>query len=221
MKERSGDDPLVIRRLEFMGGMAAADGWRPESALPEIAFSGRSNVGKSSLLNRLVGRKKLARVSRTPGRTREINFFRVNDSFVMADLPGYGYAKVSKARKAEWRPLLEGYIAKTPQLAGVVQLLDMRRDPSEDDVAMLDFLAELGMPTIVVLTKSDKLSRAAAAAQADAIARSLLLDPEQTIPFSAVTGEGRDDLASAIVSAVASVGSSRSMAPDTDSAADD
>jgi len=221
MKERSGDDPLVIRRLEFVGGMAAADGWRPESALPEIAFSGRSNVGKSSLLNRLVGRKKLARVSRTPGRTREINFFRVNDSFVMADLPGYGYAKVSKARKAEWRPLLEGYIAKTPQLAGVVQLLDMRRDPSEDDVAMLDFLAELGMPTIVVLTKSDKLSRAAAAAQADAIARSLLLDPEQTIPFSAVTGEGRDDLASAIVSAVASVGSSRSMAPDTDSAADD
>jgi GTP-binding protein len=185
--------------------MAAPDGWRPDSTLPEIAFSGRSNVGKSSLLNRLVGRKKLARVSRTPGRTREINFFRVNDSFVMADLPGYGYAKVSKARKAEWRPLLEGYIAKTPQLAGVVQLLDMRREPSEDDVAMLDFLSLLGMPTIVVLTKSDKLTRSAAAKQADAIARSLLLDPEQTIPFSAVTGEGRDDLASAIVSAVASV----------------
>ena len=205
-----------------MGGMAAADGWRPDSTLPEIAFSGRSNVGKSSLLNRLVGRKKLARVSRTPGRTREINFFRVNDSFVMADLPGYGYAKVSKARKAEWRPLLEGYIAKTPQLAGVVQLLDMRREPSEDDVAMLDFLAELGMPTIVVLTKSDKLTRAAAAKQADAIARSLLLDPEQTIPFSAVTGEGRDDLASAIVSAVASV-SSTQVARETDAegAADD
>ena len=205
-----------------MGGMAAADGWRPDSTLPEIAFSGRSNVGKSSLLNRLVGRKKLARVSRTPGRTREINFFRVNDSFVMADLPGYGYAKVSKARKAEWRPLLEGYIAKTPQLAGVVQLLDMRRDPSEDDVAMLDFLSLLGMPTIVVLTKSDKLTRAAAAKQADAIARSLLLDPEQTIPFSAVTGEGRDDLASAIVSAVASV-SSTQVARETDAegAADD
>jgi len=191
-----------------MGGMAAADGWRPDSALPEIAFSGRSNVGKSSLLNRLVGRKKLARVSRTPGRTREINFFRVNDSFVMADLPGYGYAKVSKARKAEWRPLLEGYISRTPQLAGVVQLLDMRREPSEDDVAMLDFLADLGMPTIVVLTKSDKLTRKAAADQADAIARSLLLDPEQTIPFSAVTGEGRDELASAIASAVSSVSGS-------------
>jgi GTP-binding protein len=206
-----------------MGGMAAADGWRPDSALPEIAFSGRSNVGKSSLLNRLVGRKKLARVSRTPGRTREINFFRVNDAFVMADLPGYGYAKVSKARKAEWRPLLEGYISRTPQLAGVVQLLDMRREPSDDDVAMLDFLSVLGMPTIVVLTKSDKLTRKAAAEQADAIARSLLLDPEQVIPFSAVTGEGRDDLASAIVSAVASVGGSNAVASDggADSGADE
>ena len=170
--------------------------------MPEIAFAGRSNVGKSSLLNRLVGRKKLARVSKTPGRTREINFFRVNDSFVLADLPGYGYARVSKAQQAEWRPLLEGYIGKTPQLAGVVQLLDMRREPSEDDAAMLDLLAELGMPTIVVLTKCDKLSRKAAAERAESIARSLLLDPEQTIQFSAVTGEGRDELAGAIMSAV-------------------
>ena len=202
MPEPSGDNPLVIRKLEFLGGMAAVGGWRPESTLPEIAFAGRSNVGKSSLLNRLVGRKKMARVSKTPGRTREINFFNVNDQFVFADLPGYGYAKVSKTQKAEWRPLLEVYIAKTPQLAGVVQLLDMRREPSEDDAAMLDFLADLGMPTIVVLTKSDKLSRKAVAERADSIARSLLLDPEQTIPFSAVTGEGRDDLASAIMSAV-------------------
>jgi len=203
MPERSGDNPLVIRKLEFLGGMAAASGWRPESDLPEIAFAGRSNVGKSSLLNKLVGRRSLARVSRTPGRTREINFFRVNDLFVLADLPGYGYARISKERKAEWRPLLEMYLAKTPRLAGVVQLLDMRREPSEDDVAMLDFLAELEMPTIVVLTKSDKLSRAAASERADAIARSLQLDPEQTIPFSSVTGEGRDELATAIATLVA------------------
>jgi GTP-binding protein len=94
MPERSGDNPLVIRKLEFLGGMAAVGGWRPESTLPEIAFAGRSNVGKSSLLNRLVGRKSLARVSRTPGRTREINFFNVNDRFLLADLPGYGYARV-------------------------------------------------------------------------------------------------------------------------------
>jgi GTP-binding protein len=126
----------------------------------------------------------------------------VNDQFVLADLPGYGYARVSKARQAEWRPLLEGYIAKTPQLAGVVQLLDMRREPSEDDAAMLDLLAELGMPTIVVLTKSDKLSRKASAERAESIARSLLLDPDQTISFSAMTGEGRDELAGAIMAAV-------------------
>src|SRR5688500_19253405 len=120
MTERSGDNPLVIRKLEFLGGMAAAGGWRPESTLPEIAFAGRSNVGKSSLLNRLVGRKKLASVRKTPGRTREINFFRVNDQFVLADLQGYGYEKVSKAKQAEWRPLLVGYIVKHPTVAGVV-----------------------------------------------------------------------------------------------------
>jgi len=124
---------------------------------------------------------------------------------VLADLPGYGYARVSKTQQAEWRPLLEGYIARTPQLAGVVQLLDMRREPSEDDAALLDLLAEQGMPTIVVLTKADKLSRKAAAERADSIARSLLLDPAQTIPFSSVTGEGRDDLASAIVATVTGV----------------
>jgi len=204
MSGRSGDNPLVIRKLEFIGGMAAAGGWRPESELPEIAFAGRSNVGKSSLLNKLVGRRSLARVSKAPGRTREINFFRVNDSFVLADLPGYGYARVSKERKAEWRPLLEGYLAKTPQLAGVVQLLDIRREPSEDDVAMLDLLAELEMPAIVVLTKCDKLSRKAATDRAEAIARELELDADQMIRFSVVTGEGRDDLASAIASAVRS-----------------
>ena len=204
MPERSGDNPLVIRKLEFIGGLASVGGWRPDSTLPEIAFAGRSNVGKSSLLNRLVGRRRLARVSRTPGRTREINFFRVNDQFILADLPGYGYARVSKTRKAEWRPLIEGYLTKTPQLAGVVQLLDMRREPSDDDVAMLDLLSELEMPTVVVLTKSDKLSRKAAAERTRKISLGLGLDPEQTISFSAMTGEGRDELAGAIAAALAS-----------------
>ena len=204
MPERSGDNPLVIRKLEFIGGLASVGGWRPEGNLPEIAFAGRSNVGKSSLLNRLVGRRSLARVSRTPGRTREINFFRVNDQFILADLPGYGYARVSKTRKAEWRPLIEGYLRKTPQLAGVVQLLDMRHDPSDDDIEMLDLLSEIEMPTVVVLTKSDKLSKKAAAERIRAISLGLGLDPEQTISFSAMTGEGRDELAGAIVSALAS-----------------
>lgn len=203
MGDSGGRDPLVIRSLEFMGGMASAGGWRPEANLPEIAFAGRSNVGKSSLLNRLVKRKAFARVSRTPGRTREINFFRVNDQFVLVDLPGYGYAKISKERKAEWRPLLEGYLGGTTRLAGVVQLLDIRREPSEDDVSMLDFLAQLEIPTIVVLTKTDKLSRGAVAARADEIVRGLMLDPGQTIAFSAVTGEGREELAAAVASIVA------------------
>ncbi len=204
MNDSGGSDPLVIRSLEFMGGMATAGGWRPETNLPEVAFAGRSNVGKSSLLNRLVKRKAFARVSRTPGRTREINFFLVNNQFVLADLPGYGYAKISKERKAEWRPLLEGYLSGTTRLAGVVQLLDIRREPSEDDVSMLDFLAQLEVPTIVVLTKTDKLSRAALVGREDEIVRGLMLDPAQTISFSAVTGEGRDELAAAVTSIVES-----------------
>jgi GTP-binding protein len=178
--------------------MAGADGWRPDPTLPEIAFAGRSNVGKSSLLNTLVRRKAFARVSRTPGRTREINFFNVNNQFILADLPGYGYAKISKERKADWKPLIEGYLKKTSVLAGVVLLLDIRRDPSDDDMAMLDFLAEVELPTIVVLTKTDKLTRAVAAERVEIIRRGLSLEPDQTIPFSSSTGEGRDELAEAL-----------------------
>jgi GTP-binding protein len=198
----AGADPLVIRKLEFLGGMASVDGWRPESELPEIAFAGRSNVGKSSLLNRLVRRKAFARVSRTPGRTREINFFRVNDHFVLADLPGYGYARVSREKRADWKPLIESYLRRTPSLAGVVLLLDIRREPSDDDGAMLDYLAELELPTIVVLTKVDKVSRAAAEERSREIMRDLSLSREQTIPFSSATGEGRDELADAVASLV-------------------
>src|SRR5256885_2499759 len=164
---------LVIRNVEFLGGMSEKKGWRPESSLPEIAFAGRSNVGKSSLLNTLVRRKSIARVSRTPGRTREINFFRINNGFVLVDLPGYGYARVSKERKAEWMPLLGSYLRRTSQLRGIVLLLDIRREPSDDDRAMLDFLADVVVPTILALTKSDKLSKAAAQARAAEISRAL------------------------------------------------
>ena len=145
----SGGDPLVIRELKFLGGMAAAAGWRQEVTLPEVAFAGRSNVGKSSLLNRLVRRKAFARVSNTPGRTREINFFKVNDRFVLADLPGYGYARIAKARKAEWLPLIEGYLRASTALRGVVQLLDVRHHPSDEDLQMFDFLAEVDRKSVV------------------------------------------------------------------------
>ena len=198
----SSKDPLVIKTLEFLGPMATAEGWRPTNELPEVAFAGRSNVGKSSLLNRLVRRKAFARVSNTPGRTREINFFKVNDRFVLADLPGYGYAKVSKARKAEWMPLIEGYLRASPALRGVVLLLDVRHDPSEEDLQMLDFLADLGAPTVVVLTKIDKLKPRQVAERVHAIAVALRLEDDQVIPFSAETNAGRDELAAALVSLV-------------------
>src|SRR3954471_16519911 len=113
--------------------MESVNGWRPPTTLPEITCSGRSNVGKSSLINALVRRKKLARVSNTPGRTRQINFFSVNDTFVLVDLPGYGYARVSKDRRAEWRPLIEEYLTRSTLLRGLVQLLDARHAPSEED----------------------------------------------------------------------------------------
>ena len=200
--ERPANEALIIRNLEFLGGMSEKGGWRPPSDLPEVAFAGRSNVGKSSLLNTLVRRKAFARVSRTPGRTREINFFRVNNGIVLVDLPGYGYARISKEKKAEWRPLIDTYLKRTQQLRGIVLLLDMRREPSDDDHAMLDFLAEVEVPTIVALTKTDKLSKGAARTQAAEIARALALDPDQVIPFSAVTGEGRVELLEAIVALV-------------------
>ena len=196
-------DPLVIRSLEFLGGMASAGGWRPEPGLPEIAFAGRSNVGKSSLINRLLHRKKFARVSNTPGRTREINFFGVNGQFVLADLPGYGYARVSKTQRATWRPLIEGYLERSPALRGVVQLLDARRVPSDDDLQMLDFLADVKVPTIVVATKVDKLRASDLARRVEELARDAGVEEEQVIPFSAVTGSGRDELAEAIVGLVA------------------
>ncbi|MFN2566858.1 MAG: ribosome biogenesis GTP-binding protein YihA/YsxC [Gemmatimonadaceae bacterium] len=195
-------EPLVVRRLEFLGGAATVGGWRPEPTLPEIAFAGRSNVGKSSLINRLVNRKRLARVSNTPGRTREINFFRVNDDFVLVDLPGYGYAKISKEARAAWRPLIEGYLRGSPQLRGIVQLLDARHDPTRDDLQMLEFLAELGVPTIVVATKTDKLPRARVATRARELARLAGVDEDQVIPFSAVTGAGRSELAEAVLELV-------------------
>jgi GTP-binding protein len=168
------------------------------------AVAGRSNVGKSSLINALVHRRKFARVSNTPGRTREINFFKVNDTFILADLPGYGYARISKEKRAAWRPLIEGYLKGSPALRGVVQLLDARRTPSEDDLQMLEFLAHRETPTLVIATKVDKLRKAERDARFRALAKEAGVELEQIIPFSAETGEGRDELAEAIVQLVAS-----------------
>jgi GTP-binding protein len=197
-------DPLTIRSLEFVGGMASVGGWRPELNLPEVAFAGRSNVGKSSLLNKVLRRRSFARVSKTPGRTREINFFKVNDAFLLADLPGYGYAKVSRAKSAEWAPLIEAYLRANAHLRGVVQLLDIRHDPTDDDRQMLDFLADVGVPVMFVATKMDKLSRLAAERRVRELAIILQVEEDHIIPFSAQTGVGRDELAEAIAGLLAS-----------------
>jgi GTP-binding protein len=182
--------------------MASPTGWRPESKWPEVAFAGRSNVGKSSLLNKLVRRKRIARVSNTPGRTREVNFFLVNNHFVLVDLPGYGYARISKERRAEWKPLIESYLRSSTELRGIVQLLDVRHDPTADDRQMLAFLASVGVPTLFALTKIDKLTPAQRTARIAAVVEQLETTEDQVIPFSAVTGEGRDELAEAVVALI-------------------
>lgn len=170
----------------------------PMSDLPEIAFSGRSNVGKSSLLNRLFNRKSLARVSSVPGKTVTINFYSVGDvRFV--DLPGYGYAKVPKSEKKRWAEMMEGYFNSDRNLKLVVQLIDMRHPPTKDDLQMLDFLRENKIPFVVALTKSDKLNKTEYAERLSAVQNELdFVKQEYVIPFSAVTGVGSETLLQAI-----------------------
>lgn len=170
----------------------------PASSLPEVAFSGRSNVGKSSLINRLVNRKALARTSATPGKTATINFYRL-DTVRMVDLPGYGYAKVSDNERRRWSELIEGYFDDDRDLRLVIQLWDMRHDPSKDDYQMLEYMVEREIPFVIVLTKSDKLNKTERAKRMDAFS-SILSDLEgiTVIPFSAVNGEGADEIRSII-----------------------
>ncbi|MGH7570254.1 MAG: ribosome biogenesis GTP-binding protein YihA/YsxC [Gemmatimonadota bacterium] len=165
---------------------------RPSPELSEIAFTGRSNVGKSSLLNTLLRRKNFARTSRTPGRTRAIHYYRVGDRCYFVDLPGYGYAAVPEAVKRGWSPMIEEYLEVSPRLVGILSLIDGRRLPTPLDRRMIAWLAERGLPTLVVLTKADKVPRARRPAQLHETAGSLGLDRDQVLWFSAHTGEGRD-----------------------------
>jgi GTP-binding protein len=165
----------------------------PPAVLPEIAFAGRSNVGKSSLINTLLNRKGLARTSNTPGRTQEINFFRVNDRFAFIDLPGYGYAKVPEAIRKHWGPMIEIYLRERDTLRLVVLILDIRRDPSEDDLQMIRWLQFYRLCFLIALTKTDKLSRNQLANRQRQIGESLrLASAAPIINFSAKTGEGKE-----------------------------
>ncbi len=174
----------------------------PGSSVPEIVFSGRSNVGKSSLINRLTGRKSLARTSATPGKTATINFYRL-DGARLVDLPGYGYARVSDSERRRWSELIEGYFNDERDVRLVVQLLDIRHTPSKDDFQMLEYMVEREIPFIAVLTKADKLNKTERAQRLAAFEQELS-DYEGifTLPFSSSNGEGADELRDILLEAI-------------------
>ena len=167
----------------------------PNTELPEVAFVGKSNVGKSSLINCMVNRKSLARTSQSPGKTRTINFYNVENILHFVDLPGYGYARAAKSEIAKWGKMIEEYLLERPQLKSIILLIDIRHEPSQNDKIMYDWLKHYGYKIIIVLTKSDKLKRSQINKHLSIISKSLELDKEDIlIPFSSETRDGRDKL---------------------------
>lgn len=167
----------------------------PENTLPEIAFAGKSNVGKSSLINALMNRKSLARTSATPGKTQTINFYNINDAMYLVDLPGYGYARVSEKEKIEWGKLIERYLNGSKQLKAVFLLIDIRHDPSANDRMMYQWIVEQGFQPIIIATKLDKIKRSQIQKQVKAVKVGLdLLPGTVVIPFSSETKQGREEL---------------------------
>ena len=179
--------------------MAVKQHQYPQDELPEVAFAGRSNVGKSSLLNTLTNRKNLARVSGTPGKTRTINFFQINDAFRIVDLPGYGYAKLSKSATADWGNMMESYLANRENLRCVIQLVDIRHQPTAQDVQMYQWLQHYGLDGVVVATKADKISRNQLRAQMNLIRKTLGMSQDDIVlPISSLKKTGYEDLWSVI-----------------------
>lgn len=191
---------MIIKKAE-LECVAVRKNQYPETNLTEIAFAGRSNVGKSSLLNLLTNRKSLARVSGSPGKTRTINFYRINDEFRIVDLPGYGYAKVSKSESEKWGEMMEDYLSARENLVKVIQLVDIRHAPSAQDVQMYDYLKYYHLDGIVVATKADKVSRNEMQKCMSVIRKTLDMSKEDVIiPVSALKRSGQDELLSVIES---------------------
>ena len=188
---------MKIKSAEFITS-AVKPSQYPPTGLPEIAFSGRSNVGKSSLINKLLNRKRLVKTSSTPGRTQLINFFSINSVFCFVDLPGYGYAKVPASVRKKWGPMIEKYLLTRETLKGVVLIMDIRRTPGMEELQFIDWLGSFDIPAILILTKVDKLSKTKQAKQMIIIAETLNVDKDNLILFSAKTGRGKDDVWDAV-----------------------
>jgi GTP-binding protein len=200
---------MRITSVTFAGS-ATSPAQYPKRVLPEVAFAGRSNVGKSSLINRLLGRRNIARVSRTPGRTQVLNFYLVNEHFYFVDLPGYGYAAVPGRVREKWGPMIEGYLQTRPTLRGMVLILDGRHPPQPHDLVMREWLEEERIPHLLVLTKIDKVPRGRRTAHCKEAAALLgLADPGLLFLFSALTGEGEAALWQALEAALSPVAEGR------------
>ena len=193
---------MHVKSAEFVTSAVKPDQY-PEARLPEIAFAGRSNVGKSSLINTLVNRKRLVKTSSTPGRTQLINFFIINQAFYMVDLPGYGYARVPAAVKKKWGPMIEEYLQKRTSLQAVTLIMDIRRTPKAEERNFIDWLHMYHIPVIPVLTKADKLSKNKQSQQAQLIAAALDINREGLTLFSAKSRLGKDPLWNRIETLVA------------------
>ena len=188
---------MIINNVHLEAVAVAPAGF--PTGLPEAAFVGRSNVGKSSLINAMIGRKSLAKTSQTPGKTRTINFYNVENKLYFVDLPGYGYAKASKQEQQKWGPMIESYLKGRDQLKLMILLLDIRHKPTNNDVVMYDFIRHYGYPTLAVATKIDKVSRQKLPAHLKQLREVI---PLPIVPFSAETKQGRDELWDAIIKAL-------------------
>ena len=193
--------PVRIRQVEFAGAIGRP-GQAPPDDLRQVAIAGRSNVGKSSLVNAVVGRKRIARVSGTPGKTREINFFLINDRFFLVDLPGYGFARAPEAVRDAWKRLIEDYLSNNDRLDGLVLLIDCRRGIQEADRQLLEYLAADEIPVLVVLTKMDKLNRSGQTRAVADLRNELKIPADQVLATSAHSGEGVDVLAESLLALV-------------------
>ena len=202
MTASGAPSPRGLLLSEYVTSLVRPDGPIPGTPRPEIALIGRSNVGKSTLLNRLVGRRALARTSQTPGKTRMLNVYAWGDGCFLVDLPGYGWARASQSDRAAWRRLVERYLADRPRLHGVLWLLDLRRDPSPEDQVMGTLLEERGVPVLAVLTKADQVPRQQRRVRQRAIAASLGLEEESCLLTSAKSGEGMEDLRASVLASL-------------------